>query len=69
MKGPKGHCLVSCHVWATCDTCKQRAEPCHIITPPDRDDGGECLAEFYCARCCPEHGAPLLAASDAEDRP
>lgn len=23
---------------------------------------------MYCARCCPEHGAPLLAVSDAGDR-
>jgi hypothetical protein len=52
----KGNCTPSTHLAAPCEACKVYADSCHIYQAP------ESAAQFFCEKCCPEHGAPLLAA-------
>jgi hypothetical protein len=67
-------CTTSHRLSALCSTCQTRGEPCHIISPPaplmigpNPDTIGgyhrpATLPRFYCGKCCPVHGTPLLNA-------
>ena len=65
-------CVPTKALSAPCRSCKQTAHPVHVVETgvilmvhihSDHESKTSYPHEFYCERCCPVHGAPLLGSA------
>jgi hypothetical protein len=53
MASSKPACMITARASGPCDSCRQRAEPAHIVTESELVDDPR-MPKIYCAACCPE---------------